>query len=88
MPQSPFSKQAPRSIAVRTAPVARGHGNRPVSTATLIAEGCWWDTARAESLAALVQPELRGIPSGTAHRGDPIVGPTPVPEATALGPVG
>jgi hypothetical protein len=87
MPQSPFSKQAMRSTAVRTAPVA-GHGNRPVSTAMFTAGGCRSETARAESLAALVQPELRGIRSGTAHRGDPIVGPTPVPEATALGPVG
>jgi hypothetical protein len=88
MPQSPFSKQATRTIARRTAPVPRGHGNRPVSTAMFIAEGRWWETARAESVAALVQPGLRGVPSGTAHRGDPIVGPTPVPEATALGPVG
>jgi hypothetical protein len=86
MPQSPFSKQATCSTAVRTAPVA-GHGTRPVSTAMFIA-GCRSETARAESPAALVQPELRGIPSGTAHRGDPIVGPTPAPEATALGPVG
>jgi hypothetical protein len=86
MPQSPFSKHATRSTAEQMA--GAGHGNRPVSTAMFIAGGCRSQTARAESLAALVRPELHGIPSGTAHRGDPIVGPTPVPEATALGPVG
>jgi len=88
MPLSPCSKPTTLSAAVQMAPVVRGHGNRPVSTAMFVAGGCRSGTAWAESLAALVQPEVRGVRSGTAYRGDPIVGPTPVPEATALGTVG
>jgi hypothetical protein len=77
MPQSPLSNGS-RATSLRMGRATTRQRGRPAGRNVILTQGRWSKEDRTEGDVALIQ---------FADRGDPIVGPSPVSGAPALGPV-